>query len=508
MEDSEDEDEEEEVEDAVEKEKNNALPSGGGGGGGGRGGRKRKRSSSEDNEDEEAQALKARKARLDAIAQLQILEPVDIVTLAPLPTQINYPAHPTTDRPDAWFIDNFTMFYRQVEGTISHYYALHDIPLSSEPWLECKMTPEFLKWAEQVVEPNPRFGSWDELLRDKEMRKWFVMGVVMKVLKRKVFDKYLFGCGEVEEELFLQTDRAFLGREGFQREDVRAKLTSTLLGHASVPSLFYLSVAKLTAQVSLMLAPLTTYLYSLPPPAGKPAPKVSALYQSLHNLVSQAAYLSICCKITPSVIQIHDLRPGDQWQPDDMASLDTDGYIDSRAVITEDYKQEVHNLKAYIAKVKKEMDSLMPPLVEGIKTTKCEQAIAEYHKYLGILAEKTRCPPTYTHRALVKISVWPIIRRYTPGSEEEFSDQRIPLREKDGFRIFLLGKGAVIPYFGRENKIGDEYCSLPEWIGMKKRQADERLSWMGTVGKGGLQAVKIFGTIGVGTAAAGGGLVV
>ncbi|KAH7319496.1 hypothetical protein BKA65DRAFT_569898 [Rhexocercosporidium sp. MPI-PUGE-AT-0058] len=474
-----------ESDDEDEYEGDTSAP-GGGGGGGGSGSNKRSRS--DDDDDYRKQVKQAKRARLYANPELQIQEPVDITKLAPLPLQISYPAHPTTDRPDTWFVDNFTQLYRQIEAVVSHYYSLHEIPIEAEPWLECKMTPEFVKWAEQVAEPNPRFGSWDELLRDRVMRKWFVMAVVVKIFKVKVFDVYLFGATREQVQLIHQVDRAFLGREGFQREELRAKQASTILGSASVTETFYPSVAKLTAQIALLLSPLTTYLYSLPPPSGTPAPSIHSLYQSLHNLVSQAAYLSLCVKLTPSIIQIHDLRPGDKWHPDDMHCLDTEGFVDSKRTIGNDWKQERHNMKVFTEKAYGRMKELAPPLREGREgrgTRRYRRARKVWEDMQGRLAEKNGAPPTYTHRALIKIAVWPVIRRYTPGSVEEGKGGEAgkPLREKDGFCIFLVGKGAVCAYYGRDVKRVEEYCTLGEWVGVKKRQRDERVGWLETVGR-------------------------
>lgn len=195
------------------------VASGGGGNGSGErsGGTKRRRADSASDDDEKAQAKLAKRARLYANTQLQIREPVDIVKLAPLAIQQKYAAHPSPDRldrPDTWFMENFESLYTQIKRDFLAFYGLHDIPIEAEPWAECKMTPEFIKWAEQVAEPNPRMGSWDELLRDKQLRKWFLIGIFMKILKVKVFDEYLFGGSKEQKLLMHQTDRALLGREG------------------------------------------------------------------------------------------------------------------------------------------------------------------------------------------------------------------------------------------------------------------------------------------------------
>lgn len=171
----------------------------------------RKRRHSDPDVDDKKQIKKARRF---ANPSLQIQQPLDITTLCPLPLRMTYPAHPSTDRPDTWFTSNFASLYRQIETFCSTYYSLHSIPLTDEPWSKCKMTPEFIKWAEMVAEPEPRMGCWDELLRDTGMRKWFVMAVVVRVLRVKVFGVEIFGGTGEQRDLMHQVDRAFLGREG------------------------------------------------------------------------------------------------------------------------------------------------------------------------------------------------------------------------------------------------------------------------------------------------------
>ncbi|KAK0115578.1 hypothetical protein ONS96_014030 [Cadophora gregata f. sp. sojae] len=486
------------------------------GGGDGPGSRKRRHPDGEDGDEDRPNAKRARYAN----PALQIQPPIDITKLAPLPLRITYPPHPTTDRPDSWFITNFQQLFRQTSAFCSKFFALQEIPISDEPWDKCKMKPEFIKWAEIVAEPEPRQGSWDELLRDRGLRKWFVMAVVVRVLRVKVFEEYFFGGTGEEVALMHQVDRAFLGREGFQREQLRASQARTILGSSPVPELFYPSVAKLTAQLALLLTPLTTYLYSLSPPPGTPTPDISSLYQALHNLVSQAGYLAICVKLTPSVIQMYDVRPGDIWQPDDMHCLDeAAAFAASKELVMGDWRQVRHGVRVARDEAEAYMRGLAPEgtntyrngsednneddeqdeddreaevEVVGGGTRQYRHAKANFDKLDALLTDKLQNPPTRTHRALIKLSVWPVIRRYTPGSLEEDSQPNKPLHEKDGFRIFLVAKAGVVAYFGREDRRGegDGYVGLGEWIGIKRRQREGRLGWGGVVIKGARNAVR------------------
>ena len=228
---------------------------------------------------------------------------------------------------------------------------------------------------------------------------------------------------------------------------------------------------------------------------------------------------------------MYDVRPGDIWQPDDMHCLEEAGaFIGSKEVIVEDYRRERHNVKFAREEAEEYMKSLAPPAtyshrtkkgnawngseesddededeeddegtnVREVKGTRAyRRAKANFEKLDALYANKLANPPSRTHRALIKLSVWPVIRRYTPGSLAEDSETNKPLHEKDGFRIFLIAKAGVVAYYGREEgggsgyRRGDEdgYVRLEEWIAMKERQAEER-DWKGLVGRGARNAIR------------------
>lgn len=159
-----------------------------------------------------------------------------------------------------------------------------------------------------------------------------------------------------------------------------------------------------------------------------------------------------------------------------MYSVDTDGFIDSKRTICEDYKQEKHNLKAFTAKTKCQMDALAPPGKVGRGTRKYRKKEALFDRMDALLKvkEEDKNRPTYTHRALIKLAVWPVIRRYSPGSVEEQNVPGKPLSDKDGFRIVLIGKGGVVAYYGRDQKKVEDYSTLKEWVSIKEKQKKGR----------------------------------
>ncbi|OWP00253.1 hypothetical protein B2J93_3779 [Marssonina coronariae] len=456
-----------------------------------------KRSRSDDDDDDD-DAPAAKRARYPTPA-VQIQEPVDIARLAPIALQINYEPHPTADRGDDWWCENFRRLYHQLDIVVTHYFALHDISqVEGSPWT-LGMTPEFVRWAEQVADPewesSTRTGGWDELLKDSRLRKWFLMAILMKIFKTKIFDEYLFGASKEQKEACFALDRAFLTREGFQRTSVRATTVRAVLGLGAVTESFYPCVAKLSAQICLMLQPLTTYLYSLPPLGDAPLPRVADLHQSLHNLVSQAAYLSLCVRVSPTIFQFVDLQPAADWDPEDMHSLETDAYTVGKATIAAAYHREKFvpwvQKRSLAAKSVDELQAVEPPptqaqlsahahavrrrdadnwqaIAEGRPQNEDpilipgSQAMARARRALAEIEAARPPAPSFTHRAQSKISVWPVIRRYKPGSDAEDAEPLKPLGEKDGFRIKLVAKGAIVAKYGR--KVEENRIELDDWI--------------------------------------------
>ena len=155
-----------------------------------------------------------RTKRLRPSKNVQVIQTLDDVA-AFQPIQIIYPPHPLEERTDDWFVTMFSRLYHRAEFLVSHYFTLQNLDQGEfyQPW-SINMTPEFLAWAEQVAEPDPTDGSWDRILRDASQRKWFIMAILAKVLKVKVFDTNLFGANQQEAELLHGLDRAFLAREG------------------------------------------------------------------------------------------------------------------------------------------------------------------------------------------------------------------------------------------------------------------------------------------------------
>lgn len=146
---------------------------------------------------------------------IQAQAPADLPTLNPQPIRLNYEPHPLDDQSDEWFMGMFRKLYAQAERFVVESYGVHDIDRGAffEPWA-CSMSPEFISWAESVAEPDPATGGWDNMLRNTEQRQWFVMGILMKIIEKKIFSEELFGANEQQRELLHGLDRALFQREG------------------------------------------------------------------------------------------------------------------------------------------------------------------------------------------------------------------------------------------------------------------------------------------------------
>ncbi|TVY88802.1 hypothetical protein LAWI1_G004798, partial [Lachnellula willkommii] len=386
--------------------------------------------------------------------------PANIFDL-PKPIQIQYLPLPSKDRDDLWYGALFKRLFTDVIKFVDDYFILHDLALGDfhQPWA-LKWNPEFVFWAEQVAEDDPRVGSWDELLRDSSERKWFLVAVLVKILKVKIFDADLWGANQQQKELLLAIERSMFQRDGYTRTALRAETCRSIIGAGAVTENFYEEVAKLNAQVYLLLEPLTSYLYRLDPSAGKTIPDPANQYQSLHNLISSAAYLSLAVRMSPTIFFWVDVSPGTFYDQDDQTSLDNTSYTRSKHAVLNAYTAA---RRQWVAE-KQEIDDMVADLerrgqITTRKGTKAKQRQA---------AIQTQAPrqPTYEYRAMAKIGVWPSIKRFKPGSaedekrENEKPGEKIPLYMKNGSREYEISKGAVVCYYGKVERKDDGRVGL------------------------------------------------
>lgn len=186
----------------------------------------------------------------------------------------------------------------------------------------------------------------------------------------------------------------------------------------------------------LLFAPLFNYLTLLPVRFNTDIPRPTALHQSLHNIISSAAYLSLCVRISPTIIHLSHLLPGTSYSPEEHTSIMQASWTFSKTLVQEKWTKDHALLETERAEAEgyrlgyeraHRLDSIAGRLaIQKLETAQNRLAM---HR-----------PPFYTHRASVKISVWPNTRRYWAGSGKPGGDM-------DGQSIFSLTNAGAIFYF-------------------------------------------------------------
>ena len=250
---------------------------------------------------------------------------------------------------------------------------------------------------------------------------------------------------------------------GFVRHALRSETARNILGGSPVTQNFWSEVTSLTAQISTLLKPLTDYLYHLPVAPGVQVPELRDQYQSLHNLISSAAYLSLCIRLSPTIFSFTDAMPGTVFDPDNHFNLEMEIYSQSQQTVI---SAAAATLKTHRKNVRQAHREVARLTVEGAsqwKLSRAQRCLAAFgHEPLP--AVKTHCP-------MAKIGVWPGIRRYKAASVQErmMEGQNKFRADKDGIRFFDVSRVAVVCYFGPyADALGDR-VSLVDFVREKER---------------------------------------
>lgn len=242
-----------------------------------------------------------------------------------------------------------------------------------------------------------------------------------------------------------------------------------MIGRGPVTQFFYREVASLTAQIFLLLKPLTDYLYASTPEDVE-VPRVDDQYQALHDLVSNAAYLAICVRMSPTIFFWVNVMPGTYYDRNDHTFLDIDSYRLSKVSVLKDYESRV----AAYNDIKKAKEAELKDLEEqGKKDSKAWKKVQDSLEKIKAEAPKD---PDREYRAMAKISTWPSIKRFKPGSKADEVRERTtpwlktPLNMKNGCREFEVSKGAIVCYYGMMDKRKDiERKALVQFVREKER---------------------------------------
>lgn len=201
--------------------------------------------------------------------------------------------------------------------------------------------------------------------------------------------------------------------QGYKRTALRAHAVRTLIGNYAVTTHFDQNVARISAQLILLLKPLVTYLSQIHNKhiLDSTYPPTDALVQGIHDIVSRAGYLSICIRHDTSIFSFHYHKPGSAFDPKEHNCADLPYFQSSKENVIR--------------------DQLSQP--------KAAQSGSE------------------VYRALTKIGVWPSITRYKSGSGVEGG-------QCDGFRVVNVCKAEVVSYWGWSNAKTRKRIGLQNWL--------------------------------------------
>lgn len=166
--------------------------------------------------------------------------------------------------------------------------------------------------------------------------------------------------------------------------------------------------------------------------------------------MSTAAYLSLCIRTSETIFQFVPSGTGETWSNEEHVCLDLEGYGASKRQVFDKYSLEHDRWEEKRKKAQRLIDRLTDAGREDSRQFKTATIALE-----TILKEKPK-DPDMTHRPLVRISVWPAIRRYKPGSDDDdkaaAKGKVKALAERDGMRIFGISMAGVVVHFVEKDR--------------------------------------------------------
>ncbi|KAF5027699.1 hypothetical protein F66182_183 [Fusarium sp. NRRL 66182] len=182
-------------------------------------------------------------------------------------------------------------------------------PLTS-PWLR-EYPEEFIRYVELVAHPDARAGKWERLLRSGEERSNILQAIIFKILDTKIFSRLLFGADSEHDEILQLSDTALIHAEGFRRSSLRSHTTRTWLrGAHGEPARFWEDIDQLCTQTLALLLPV--YAYTAEFNNYEPT-SIHDLYQSLHDVIAYAGWISVCIRMSPAIISSNWAVPGEPY---------------------------------------------------------------------------------------------------------------------------------------------------------------------------------------------------
>ncbi|KAL8303900.1 hypothetical protein RB597_004720 [Gaeumannomyces tritici] len=331
----------------------------------------------------------------------------DLAGYTPTRIEIALP-HAEWERKDSWFEETFRHLYWATYTFSVRRFGQHNfrLPMGRSPWADAELSPQFLSFASQLSRQDPLVGGWDHVLKDKTHRACLVTGIISKVLVENVFNELLWGATDQQTWFLRAHDEATLSDDGFKRTKRRAQIVRDMLGGDLLSPNFWPRVDALAYQVTSLLLPLINFQGQQTPTEKWPG--LMVIYQELHDIIAEAAYFSICIRLSHTIFHIEYPEPGDKWE------LDYSHLEPERIYQKSKSKGQKYDMR------------------QGNDDSRRYQRIAK-----------------------VKVIAWPQIKRHEPlGSVEHYGAE-------NGQRVALVSRCEVAYYYGMSDDQGEMWERKP-----------------------------------------------
>jgi hypothetical protein len=212
---------------------------------------------------------------------------------------------------------------------------------------------------------------------------------------------------------------------GFSRTARRAQLVSGMVG-SLVPPEFRNKVVRLSRQVEVLFQPLPKSLLDAQETT-TPSSRTKDQLESLTDIITTAAHLSIKIRLNRTIFYFNPQSPGRPYDPEHHENVDYPLYKQSKVTVQERADEKSNG-----------------------------------HKQAG---------KAMSYRALIKFTLWPSIKRYSPGNGKDGDARK-------GLRIYEICKSRVVCYWGIEDRAQRSKLSLEDFVERERRMSNSRLKNM------------------------------
>ncbi|KAK5663542.1 hypothetical protein OQA88_3973 [Cercophora sp. LCS_1] len=383
------------------------------------------------------------------------------------------------------------------------------------PWSRAGFSQQFIHYASLVAKQDAHCGGWDVLLTSNVHRTYLVIGIIGRVLQNTVFDELLFGANEDQIKMLKVADESTPDIDGFKTNKVRAEQVRDILGARTVPDNFWLSVDKVTIQLVKILLPLLELMDDEFPKQSRER-DLRKFYQEIHNIVAEAALLSIFIRWSRDIFRFDWPTLGLAWAVE-QENYDSEFFKKS---YNENYKLRAEAIKRVEKKLADEAARAgQPPtwwakkrgelakrranavkwleesnwspyyrlapffaLVLALAFTLLSPVLKFFTFVFGYLApgeaykdpmdaltkdkiDEAWCHPDFLNK--VQIVLWPALYRHSPSDRES--------KKPTGVTITAVRRSLCIYHCGRIDPVGqwEEQGGdlLTEWTGKKRMEA-------------------------------------